>query len=356
MDIALVIAFGAVTLVAGFALYWISWDHHLSPYLALREIIINWRELLNQGPGTMPVVNAHALGYKALVKHFHGYYWVDERPVTGSAGRVYVYPDFIARLHYVNRWEHSRLLDASAFSLRVGEMGDTASAQKAVSGTPEADSNSGWSVVDFLCRGVRWQLTFDDSSIKSLDKYVMNCHLAVHTTVELPLSDTDRLNRLFDIRPQFEQVLRSVISGALRDELSKRRYREAMYAVPDIIARLNRDWAERPEFRDYHDLIQVQFTALVIRPREEAERQFITADVNLASVKEKIRRLDRELEENRETRHRRWEELMCKQELAMKALHKRVGSSITQAANALGVQMKSIGDAQVAPRFRRRTL
>jgi len=204
---------------------------------------------------------------------------------------------------------------------------------------------------------VRWQLSLDDSSIKSQDKYIMNCHLAVHTAVNLPLSEADRLDRLFDIRPQFEQVLRSVISGVLRDELSKRRYREAMYAVPEIIEQLNRQWAERPEFRDYRDLIRVHFSALVIRPRVEAERQFITADVNLANVKEKIRSLDRKVEENRDRRRHRWEEWMCKQQEAITALAGRTGddddgqvdgqvdSSIKKAANALRDQMTFIGNA-----------
>ena len=374
VDTAFVITFGAVALAAGLALAWSSLHPHVAPYLALRDIVLNWWNLLGQGPGQMLLVlNADALGFQTLVKHFPGWYWTAEGLVMGSAGRVYVYPDFIARLGYDDHWQGSRFLDASAFCLRVGEMGDAPPPQYRDSGTPPAHSNGSttfhgvrnlsWSVVDFLCRGVRWQLVLDDSSIRSRDGYVLNCYLAVHTAVELPLSDVERLNRLFDILPQFQQMLRSVITGALHYELSRRGYREAMYDVPAIVASLNRHWAEEPQFRHYHDLIKVYFTALVIRPRVEAEREFLTAGANLVNIKEMIRKLDRQVKESRDRRGRRWDDWVERTEIAIDALmgqaetqqndngsepppRGQVAASIKNAADGLQWQMPSIGNPE----------
>src|SRR5208337_4505859 len=115
--------FGAVALTAGLVLYWISLDRRVAPYLALRNIVYNWWDLLKQRPEQMMgVLDADPLGFRVRVKHFNGWYWTAERPVMGSAGRVHVYPGFIARLGYDDHWQGSRLLDASAFCLRVGEM------------------------------------------------------------------------------------------------------------------------------------------------------------------------------------------------------------------------------------------
>jgi hypothetical protein len=323
MERLFVIVIGLAGLIGGVALFWISHEPRLKPFLALRDMIHNWWHLLTTGPGQMQILDFGLLGFRARVKHCHGLYWAAAGPVTGSACRVHVHPDFIARLGYLDHWQGSRLLDASAFCLRVGET-----------------SNE----IDFLCRASRHELIFDDGSIRSKDGYVMSCHVAIHTFIELPLSDDVRLNRLFEDLAQFEKVLRSVVSGTLRHELSNRGYRQCMYSVPATVAALNCRWVGDSQFQVYRDLIHVEFTALVIRPREEAERRFLaTPTAHLEQVHDRIRILDQARETRRSERERRWEDWLVSLAASLQSLEEQIPASTRKAAEGLRQQMPAIG-------------
>jgi hypothetical protein len=318
-----VIILGSAALIGAVALFWISHEPQLKPYLALRDMIHNWRQLLTAGPGQMQILDFSLLGFRARVKHCHGLFWTAAGLVTGSACRVFVHADFIARLGYLDHWQGSRLLDSSALCLRVGEISDE---------------------VGYLCRGTRHELVFDDGSIRSKDGYLMSCHVAIHTFIELPLTDDRRLNCLFDRLAQFEPVLRSVVSGTLRHELSIRGYRESMYFVPAIVAALNCRWAADSQFEIYRDLVHIEFTALVIRPREEAERRFLaTPTAHLEQVHDRIRVLDQEREARRSERERRWHDWRLSLVAALDSLEEQIPASTRQTAEGLRKQMPAIG-------------
>jgi hypothetical protein len=322
MEMLTSILFGAGALLVGTALLWLSLAPRVKPYLALREAFENWRRMLTAGPGQMQIFDFNPLGFRALVRHYHGSFWTATGCISGSAARIHVDPQWIARLGYVDHWQGTRILDSSAFCLRVGETSDE---------------------VEFLCRATRLQLVFDDGRIQSSDGYIMNCHVAVHVAIDLPASDNERLNRLFDRVPQFKPLLRSVASGTLRHEFSTRPYRQSMYQAPVIVAALNRCWAENAQFRDYWELLQVEFTALIIRPREEAERRFLaTPTANLEHVHDRIRILDQEVETRRSDRERRWQDWQLSQSAALQALEEQVAESILRAADGLRRQMPAI--------------
>ena len=48
-----------------------------------------------------------------------------------------------------------------------------------------------------------------------------------------------------------------------------------MYDVPEILKVLNSRWRLDPNLADYRDLVRLELTALVIRPRQEAEQRFL---------------------------------------------------------------------------------
>jgi hypothetical protein len=308
--------FGLTLILAGAGLLWFSFGKRGDLLVNLNVMVRNWLKLLSQAPGDAEVVASHPLGYRVRVAHYPGHYWGPEGLEVGSAARVHVAPDFVARLNYPNFWQgRSRLLDASAFCLRVEGKGEE---------------------VEMLARGVRIELVFNDSSMRSRDEYEINCHLAVHVWNDLPLHEEERLNRLFDSLRSFNDALRSSINGALSNELRARTYREALYEVPDILKVLAKRWGTLPELARFRELVHVAFTALVLKPRLEAERlELQRLGAGLMKLEEKIARPGGRIKQELADWQLRWDDLHKKRREALARLKSGVGDTIKAAKEGL---------------------
>ena len=168
----LMFSFGVVLLFLGVRWLFVSLDSRLTPYLEVKRMICNWQKMLLQGPAQSDVVSAGPFSYRAQVQHFPGYYLSAQGPTSGSAARIQVPPDCVARLSYTDRWRHSRFLDMTRFCLRTDDGDD---------------------IVEFIARGRRWCFDFHDDNIRSQDGYLMNGQLAVHWHVPLPLEREDEV-------------------------------------------------------------------------------------------------------------------------------------------------------------------
>lgn len=193
-----------------------------------------------------------------LIQPHRDKWWLGDLRRPGTAYRVHVPSDCIARLPFTCAWLNTRYLDNSAFCLRT--------------------DSTGTNVVTILQRSARWQMDFfEEDQLRSRDEYHLHCHVAIHTSVRVELADIERLDRLFDNLPTFLAQLRGTVAGLLRDESQLRSYRDVMYDAPALIDILNERVRSHHGLASMLDVLDVCFTALIVKPRKEAELQFNTA-------------------------------------------------------------------------------
>ncbi|MGI8756514.1 MAG: hypothetical protein ACR2MB_11760 [Acidimicrobiales bacterium] len=269
-------------LITGAGLILVPFNRGLQPYLKVGESIRNWAELLASRPSQVQILSSNQFGYRAKIPHHRGWYMCSAgQVVRGRACRVHVGPDQLARIEYVDDWSGQQLLDSSTFCLQLTDASDA---------------------VNYFNRSGRFEIVLHDDRIRSLDGYPMNCHLAVHYSIDVGIDEPVLLERLMHRLPTLEHEIEERVAGALRDEFSQSEYREALYKTPDTVTRLNRAWATDSDLHELHEALTVHFSALVVKPREEAERRFLsTPDAGMARLDDRISRVDEDLQ--REARH-----------------------------------------------------
>jgi hypothetical protein len=265
--------FGLLLLVGGFAVLYVRVNRKCERFLRTAQTLNGWRPLLHQGVSQAPVIPAHELGQSGdagvsdelrmtiRVPAIRNDYWWPGQSGQAAASLVPVPLDYLARLGYPDAWHKGRQwLDATAFTLCEAEVGQAGSGDLFVD-------------ADLLARGGRGQLYFGpEDRLATDDEYEVRAHVAVHFRVAIPLERAPELERLFAERQNFLRLLRKTVEDCLRQELKQRKYREALYDVPAIVARLNRAWFETGGQRD---ILEVTVTALLIMARQEAERNFL---------------------------------------------------------------------------------
>jgi hypothetical protein len=283
------ILFGLLLLVGGVGVLVVRVNRTTERFLRTVQTLYRWRPLLHQGVSQAPVIPAHELGQSGdagvsdelrmtiRVPAIRNDYWWPGQCGQAAASLVPVPLDYVARLGYPDAWHAGgQWLDATAFTLCEAEVG-------------QADSGDLFVDADLLARGGRGQLYFGhEDRLTTQDEYEVRAHVAVHFRVAIPLGQTAELERLFTERQNFLRLLRKTVEDQLRQELKQRTYREAMYAVPDIVARLDTAWSRAGGHRD---ILEVTITALLIMPRQEAERNFLRPlydSHNQALIKGKI--------------------------------------------------------------------
>lgn len=271
-------ALAALLFILGAALIFVAFNRGLQPYLSLGESTRNWGSLLSARPSAMSIMGSTPFGYRAQVPHYRGWYRSSgDQAIRGRASRVHVAPDQIARIGYRDDWQGHKLLDTSAFCLQAED-------------APES--------VDYLARSGRFELVFYDDHFRSSDGYPLNCHLPVHFWIDLALDDTDSVNRLMDRVPLLQREIEERVAAVLREELSRREYRRVFYEVPKIVDRLNTAWAEDGDLQELRQVLGIHFSALVVKPREEAERRFLsTPGAGIERLRDRIRRVDEDIKQ-----------------------------------------------------------
>jgi len=264
-------------LLGGAVLIFLAFNRKLQPFLQIGESLYNWRQLIFSHPSEMQILSSHPFGYSAQVPHYRGWYRdATGRVVRARAARVHVAADQLARLQYVNGWTGEQILDTSAFCIQLADASDT---------------------VDYLNRSGRFEIVVADDQLRSLDGYPMNCHLAVHYSIEAEVGQRDFLETLMQRIPNLKQDIEERVAGVLREEFSRSDYRDAMYNVPRTVNRLNQAWVADDDLPDVRRAMSLHYSALVIKPREEAERRFLsTPGAGMARLKDRIERVDEELQ------------------------------------------------------------
>jgi hypothetical protein len=320
-----VVAAGLAVAGGGLYLLWRTIDKAALPFLSLRDIARNWRALLSHTPSGCGFLSSDELGYALAVPHHQGWYWTAGGPEAGAAGRVHVTPDSVARLPYPDRWHDGRrLLDSSAFCLRV-------------KGTSQ--------VVEYLSRGGRFQLEFTDGLIRSQDGHVCNGLLAVHFAVPHRLDRAGLLEQLFDARGQLVPLLHSGVTGLLQQEIGRRPYRQVMYDARAILDRLNGAWAADALFADFRPLLDVAFTALLVRPREEAElAQLQKLEAHRVRILDELKENILQVEREAGRWGHQWDDVLKVQNAAMGELRLHVPSTIQHAADGLADLLANMQD------------
>jgi hypothetical protein len=280
-------ALAVFLLALGAALILMAFGRSLQPYLSLGESLRNWGGLLSAHPSSISIMRSTPFGYRAHVRHHRGWYRSSEGHVLrGRAGRVHVAPDQIARLGYSDNWDGLRLLDRSAFCLQVEDASES---------------------VDYLSRSGRFELVFYGDHFRSRDGYPMNCHLAVHFWVTLGLDEPHLIDRLMDRVSQLQREIERRVAGLLRDEFGQREYRQAFYEIPKVLDRLNAEWAADDDLLDLRQVLNLRFTALVVKPRVEAERRFLsTPGAGIERLRDRIRHVDEDVKQEKRYWESRW--------------------------------------------------
>jgi hypothetical protein len=149
------------------------------------------------------------------------------------------------------------------------------------------------------------------------------------------------LNRLFDQVALLETQLKDVVGRLLRVEFETREYRDAMYDVPQIVKKLNAEWRQDPIFAHYRDLVRVEFTALVIRPRQEAEQRFLAQrSAHQHNLRDQTERLEQDVKQARARRSKELNELQQLWEASLADLP-RVVDTIAKSAAGLEKVIKA---------------
>jgi len=342
----LVFLFGVALLGAGQLLLWAVLDPRFAPYLDAWRMLRNWMRMVVQRPAesgadqaaeisaqngkaaTSGLVFADSFSFRVKAKHQLGYYFVDRGPTIGSAARVHVPLDCVARLSYIDRWQDRRLLDTSNFVLR----------------TDDANNE-----LEFIARGRRCCFDFNDDSILAKDGYIMNCQLAVHWYVPLALDRKDEFDYLFNNLHHLTVTLRDGASGVLRKELTTREYRSAMQEADQILAELNEHWRSSPHYEPYRKLVHVEFTALMIRPREEAERRFLDRlGRGRAKLREQIDEIAKEIKGKVVHITDHWKDISQKRELAVSELTDQLPHALVAQSTAVSTIIVQQGTTEDA--------
>ena len=294
----------------------------------LNRIIFCWKKLLTHVPskngmvalaGSISETNFQSgFWFRSRVQHTKEYVLVNGRQQLGNVARVHVPPDCIARLGQQDMWTQSRLLDTTRLCV-----------------TNDPPDNE----VEYLSRGRRWNLDFDDVMIRSADGYEMKCSLAVHWYVPLAIHQEVELNLLFDKCKSGElfKTMRDGLEGILRRKIKERSYLEAFRDIPEILQSLNQHWSNHIACHEYDKLVEVTFTGLTFRLRANAEgKSYAKFQRNELAVERQINEHTRELKGKCTELKDKWENITDDLERALRNLFEFVPKTLADEATSLG--------------------
>lgn len=222
----------------------------------------------------MILAGGDVLSTRFSVPATRGIFWHQDRLEVCWLAYVPVPPGMIARVE--------------AKEVSVSPILDTSRAV-----TIPHDIKDGRLSVTALERGVRWQIT-SPRGIDTQDGYGVRLHLAVHSWIEAP-ADSPCITRLFDEHAAYPNKVRDWALATLSELLARRTYAEALCFGDILIDDLNQRWRERGEALlgvDVSTAISTQFTAVVIKPRQEAEHlRFARTFGRVADVEDRIKQL-----------------------------------------------------------------
>jgi hypothetical protein len=290
--------------------------------------LLKWKRLLDSTPSGSRLVTADDMVEVWRVNPIRHSYWTARGWKTGDAMRIYCPAGYLVRLPFVCGWSKRRILDGDAFVLRM--------------------EGSGPCEMILLKRAMRWQLFFSDNDqLKSKDNYRMTCHLAVHAVVRSDKAGDSDLISLFDSIEEFRSRVREFALGALRTELKELEYREAMYLAPKIVQDLNGKWLEGVRNLDIQSKIKMNFSCLIVKPRKEAEFQFISANNRrLREVQEKRGALQRTRNTTRSDLSGRAAELSSRLTASLESLGSGNPGGLVTVMQTTGMAFKHIRRAE----------
>ena len=213
--------------------------------------------VLTRRPEHDEFLDSNDVWYQMKIRHDDDIYLVDGTPQNTSLAHVHVPLDVVTRLGYRDLWEEgTRLLDTNRFCVTDKHVDK----------------------VDFIARGKRWRFDYHKDKLKAGKEHdIANCEVALHWYVHLPVSEDEKLNRLFDRLHILLGLLRDRVLGLLQKEFTSYDHViDVMYSVPEIIEKLNSHWEKDEIYEEFRGLVTIVFTGLVIKPRIESEVEFVS--------------------------------------------------------------------------------
>ncbi len=236
-------------------------------YVFLRHLIPKWQGFMESGKSilNLKTLAAHTptkesfesifpddsqLSYSVEVPHQQGFYFLKGTARSGEAALIHAIPDMIVRLPYENAWTNSRFISTSQLCLKTDQKSNR---------------------VELIARGRRLQIDYNDDSIRSSDNHYTNCLVAFHWKVNLDLSETHKLNLLFDQNKEFYRRIQEFTKGLLISRFRTLTYKEITSQISETIQLLNDQYLGDSRFDSFRELATIQFTGLLIKPRIECE-------------------------------------------------------------------------------------
>jgi hypothetical protein len=232
-----------------------------------------------QSADRMIIVGGDDLVTRFTVPVTRGIFWHENRLQPCGLAYVPVPPGMIAWLN-AKQVSQSRILDTS----------------RAV--TILDNPRDGRLSVIALERGARWQIT-SPRGIDTHDGYAVRLHLAVHSWIDTS-ADARCVARLFEEQAAYPNKLRDWALGTLGELLGNRSYDEALRFGDILIDELNQRWqasAQRLLGAEVCEALSTEFTAILIKPRQEGEKtRFAPIFSHVAAVEDRIKQLENKSE------------------------------------------------------------